>query len=106
MPRRMADHANACLTRELDIQRGGQDGALDAPLAASRRPRHLAAALLHRFRDLGAVDDLGHFEEIVRYIAARLGVANVERREKLVLARAIESLVRRQRDLRRQLEAL
>jgi hypothetical protein len=62
----------------------------------SHRPRHLAAALLDRAGDIGAIDDARHLEEVVRFVAARLGVADIEGGDELVLARAVKGRVRRE----------
>src|SRR5271167_602828 len=52
---------------------------------SSRRPRHLASALLEGSGDIGPVDDAGHMEEIVRALTARLGLADKQRRDQLIL---------------------
>src|SRR5579863_7878029 len=70
---------------------------------SSGRPGHLAARLLDRACHLGAVDHGGDVEEIVRRRSLRLGVADKKGGEQLVLVRAIEGLVRPERDLGRKL---
>src|ERR1700722_11716564 len=72
----------------------------------SRRPRHFAAALLDRASDIAAVDDARDLEEVVWSVAARLGAADIEGGDKLVLASAVERRFRHQADFRRQFEAL
>src|ERR1700684_3989252 len=83
--------------------------AADSPLllaGRSRRPRHLAAALLEGSCGFRAVDHLGDLEQIVRRRALSLRFADEQRREKLVLAGAVEGWVRPERDFGRQMKVL
>src|SRR5580700_11980462 len=76
------------------------------PCGRSGRPGHLAATVLDRTRNRSAANDLSHMEEIVGGRTARLGVANKEGCEQLILPRAIEGRVRPERNFRRQMEIL
>src|ERR1700722_2316593 len=76
------------------------------PCGRSGRPGHLAAAVLDRTRNRSATNHLSHVEEIVRGRSARLGVADKEGCEQLILPGAVESGVRPERDFGWQMEIL
>src|SRR5690348_15859846 len=86
----------------------GRRATAGPPLLARRSswPRHVAAALLERTRDLRAVDHFGDLETVVRHGALGLRLADAQRCQQLVLPGTIEGRVRPERDLWRQMKVL